>query len=514
MIKMIVLFLLVLFLLSSCGRQPDVPEYVSEEILEGDEIITEYLPEDNSLDEPEYEYEPEPEPETEPEYKPKPESEYKPEPEPLPIPNVPCFNHGNEEHIEYDFPLPLELVAQFFAEHCALATADAGYLWGRSLHTPFIFLHTETRRIVANQPDSLGILTRTGNVYTGTLPEQFPAMYSFPRIGDRQWAMLPWRELFGVDGHVPLRSMAHMSMHVHQSFIFGTAGGWDNGHMENKTARILIQLEANALVYALGATGEGRYNAIHDALAIRAERRRLFPGGARSENIFEVFEGLTDYTDIRMSGLDRNEIINDREVVALSMRYQPTLSGIFGYVTGSLYGFLLDEVGSYWRGDVRFGVDLGRMLADSLGITDLAAFDDIDLMPYRYDEVMEFETERHQAHERMLSDIREAFTTQPTLRISNALASGPMQINPARNFPITGLGTAHGGPTVIISGDFGYLTVYDGFFVRRDGANDGMVVATDMITDGNRFTAPGWILELNSGFRLRNQSGHYIVERE
>jgi len=500
--KMMGLFLFVLFLLSSCGRQSDALEYMPTEIVEDSIIITEYVPEDKLLGEAEYEHESEAEPEIEP------------KPEPEPIPNVPCFYYGNGEYIENDFPLLLDLVTQFFAEYCALATADAGYLWGRSLHTPFIFLHTETRSIVANQPDSLGILTRTGNVYTGTLPERFPAMYSFPRIGDRQWAMLPWREFFGVDGYMPLRTMAHMSMHVHQPFIFGTPGGRENGHMENKTARISIQLEANALVYALRATGEERYTAIRDALSIRTERRRLFPGGARSENIFEVHEGLADYTDIRMVGLGIDEVINDREMSALSMRYHPTLSGIFGYVTGSLYGFLLDEAGSHWRDDVRYGVDLGQMLADALGITDLVTFDNIDLTPYGYNEIMAFETERQQNHERMLVDIREAFTTQSTLRIPIALEGGSMQINPARIFPITGLGIAHGGPTVIVSGVFGYLTVYDGFFMRRDGTHDGMVVATDITIDGNRFSAPGWILELNSGFRLRNQSGHYIVGRE
>jgi len=486
--KLLWLFLLMLFLLSACGGQPVIPGYALEEIVEDNDDITEYI------------------------HVAMPFAEHEPVQEAEPIPNISCFSYGHEELIDYDFPIPLYLVTQFFAEFCTLATADGGYLWGHSLHVPFIFLHTETRSIVANQPDSLGILARVGSVYTGTLPERFPAAYSFPRIGDRQWAMLPWHELY--NEYTPLRTMAHMSMHVHQQAIFGSHSGWDNSHMNNKNARITIQLEISALIHALGSTGEERYAAIQDALSIRAERRRLFPSGAVSENVFEVHEGLADYTDIRIIGLELDELISEYQWRVSSMRYHPSLSGIFGYLSGSLYGLLLDETGIQWRGDVRYGVDLGRKLQDALEITYIPAFADIDLLSYGYYEIVAFETEREQSHSRMLDDIRDAFTTQPTLSIPGALVGDSMQINPARIFPVARLGVAYGGPTVIVSGVFGYLTVYDGFMVHPDGVQVRMVVATDMITNSRRFTAPGWILELNSGFRLNSQNGNYIVERE
>ena len=344
---------------------------------------------------------------------------------------------------------------------------------------------------------------------------RFPAIYSFPTIGSRTWALRPWDErLLEMGNYSLMRTMAHMSMHVHQPRIFGTHGHIDNSHLDNKEARILIQLEINALIHAFKNIDDNRYSSIRDALSIRAERRRLFPDAAMSENVFEVHEGLVDYTDIRIVQLGFYEKVEHFEWSASRLRYDTSLSRMFGYVSGALYGFLLDNTGATWRNDVQYGVDLGAMLIERMDLADIPAFADVDLDLYGYTKIMSFEEERYKAHGQMLDDLFDAFTTQTLLHIPTAFERGGMQLNPSRIFSISGLGVAYGGPTVVVSGDFGRLVVYDGFFVRLIGGRNGSVVATDMTIEDNRYSAHGWFLELNDGFVVRSRpDGHYVVSR-
>jgi len=424
-----------------------------------------------------------------------------------------CFNPENQEPTQYNSPIPLELAAQFFAELCALFTADDGYLWGAHLHTPFMFLYPATRDIVVNQPDSTGILTRAGNVYVGVLPENFAAIYSFPTIGDRRWAMLPWPlvPLDDIHKNRRLESMAHMSLHVHQPALFGSSGGIDNSHMNEKDARITVQLEINALIHAFRSTGDERLAAINDALSIRAERRRLFPRAERSENLFEFHEGMANYTATRLVGFDRYHILASVEHGAAGLRYQSSLGGIFGYISGELYGYLLDETGIIWREGLRYGVDLGQLLKGAMEIAYLRPFDEIDLTAYGYEDILAFETQRVLEHEQMLQDLRTAFSSQPNLRIPFGLEGPYMQLNPAQIFNVGELRVY--GATVVISGTFGRLEVYEGFFARRYPAHDGHVIATGMERDGNRVSGDGWVLELNDGFNIHAMSGNYVVGR-
>jgi len=430
-----------------------------------------------------------------------------------------CFTPMYDEQIEHDIPICLILAAQLFAELCELFAQDNGYLWGKHLHIPFIFLYPNTRDIVANQPDSLGILTRIGNVYVGTLPDQFPAIYSFPRIGDRQWAMRPWDFTIYSDEFSDhrMRGMVHMSFHVQQPLLFGFGSDSNNDHMNEKANRISIQLEINALLQALQSTSEERTNAIHHALAIRAERRQnMTPTRVRSENVFEFHEGIANYTDGIISGTSMEQILYSLEWDARSIRYNQSMAGIFGYRTGEMYGHLLDTTGVNWRDGISYGVDLGQLLKEALAITELPPFNEIDLTLYGYEDILVFETERVISHERMLEDIRASFIYETTLRIPSGFESGSMQLDPSRIHNIPGLGSVYGA-TVVVSGTFGSLRLYEGFFARyfdtRTSTFAGTVIATGIQKDGNVITAPGWVLQLNDGYGVRLEEGHYVLYR-
>ena len=324
--------------------------------------------------------------------------------------------------------------------------------------------------------------------------------------------MLPWdMAIFIHESEHPLmRTMTHMSFHVWQDRLFGPSGGWDNSHMNQKEARISIQLEINALMHAMKSIGDERVNAIRDALSIRAERRRVFPAAAaRHENVFEFHEGIATYSDTILSEITMEEILADLRLRAEGIRYHPSLMGVFGYTTGALYGHLLDTTDVNWREGIRYGVDLGQLLKDAIGITELTTFDEIDLSQYGYADILAFETERVIAHERVVEDIRTAFANEAVMNIPTTMRNPGMNVSLASILIVPGLGQVFGA-IVMFDGVFGRFEMHDGFYVPGRG-----FIATDMRQVGNRVYGPGWIIELNEGFEVYpTRGGNYTVRRK
>jgi hypothetical protein len=397
-----------------------------------------------------------------------------------------------------------------------LHEADNSYLWGVPLHTPFIFLDTETRIIVANQPDADGIFEKQGNLFVGTLPNHLLAAYSFPEIHGKSWAVLPWEMVVLQMEHPEdvLRTMAHMSFHVQQPPLFGDPPGRDNNHANQEFARITIQLEINALIHALKSEGDERSKAIYDALSIRSARREVFSQFIQHENVFEIHEGLADYTETRLLKVETDVLLDRLEAMANSLRHTMNIGGIFGYTSGALYGYLLDEVNIPWREFVDFGTDLAVLLKEAHGITALLSFDGIDLVIYGYDEIMDSETERLENYQRLLDDISDSFKQNPTLRIPVSFENEGMQLNPMNTFQLPGVGMVYGA-TVVISGVFGRLEVYDGYFARDNTTFDGRVIATDIVIEDNHVSAHGWFLVLEDDYEIKPQqfTDNYVVAK-
>jgi phage tail protein X len=67
-------------------------------------------------------------------------------------------------------------------------------------------------------------------------------------------------------------------------------------------------MEWRALERALRQTGPARSAAIADALLFRTYRRTLFPDSAKNENALELNEGLAEYTGVRLSSADLQEM--------------------------------------------------------------------------------------------------------------------------------------------------------------------------------------------------------------
>jgi len=393
--------------------------------------------------------------------------------------------------------IPIDRAARYFEQANRMFARDGSELWGFDFTTvPIIFVDPATRDAAANMPDLDGVLTKYGDIYVGAFPQYLVVhdiVVNYLDFAGLHWVVVPWPAVEVAD----VRGMlAHKAFHWAQNELFGGYRRmWDNSHMNEIDVRINIRLEANALIAALNSTGDDRLAAIHDALSIRAERRRVFKR-TEDENRFKMAEGTTQYTEISFN-VSRANRMNILEGWAQGMLSGDALEPSFGYSVGALYSFVLDEVGADWKNGLRWDSDLGEILKEAVGITGLIPFDRIDLEQYGYAQIAAQERAWATERKRQFEEITELFADNPTLRIYSE------NLYPAFSAIVStmpGWGRVFRG-SVDLHGGFGHLIVQDGIYIsHQDGF--GMVVAEGIKIDGNRAFGANWTLELNDGYEI------------
>lgn len=288
---------------------------------------------------------------------------------------------------------------RYFAAVDAMFANDNGDLWGFELHVPIMFVDTDTQEVITNRPDPDGILTRHGEVYVGVLPYYLDfSRLTYEFFGGELWIIMPWQmSWFWMHELGFRRAISHKAIHWHQiTGTFGQLRGSCFDHLHAADIRISMRLEINALLRAFRTTGEeARLAFIHDALSIRYQRRQNFGTGV-DENILEMAEGLAQYTEWSLTERSRGQIIDSMEGWAQSMLSNGN-ERMFGYLSGALYAFLLNETGETWKLDLSIAYsDLGQLLKEAVGITELRDTSEIDLTQYRYYDITREERHREE----------------------------------------------------------------------------------------------------------------------
>jgi len=416
--------------------------------------------------------------------------------------------------------ISLDEVIRIFDSWNELIERDGGELWGFSLQIPILFVDSEeTRIVIANQPDLEGFLQYQDGVYVGHLPDDYflpvgtDSDYYF---GGIRWVSTLWNTFS--QSYQQMQLLSHYAMHWHQPIIFGSNEIFrrrDNTHMHEEFARISIRLETNALLQALRSTDDERFEAITDALSIRAERRRLF--GDRDENIFELAEGLAFYTERLLT--TQNFIISTSDIPSFvqNLRMNDGMEHLFGYGTGALYAFLLFESGMSWKPYLTLDSDLGSMLQEVLGITQLRDFDDLDLQQYGYTTISYEERSWVEARAYFLQEIFDELENYPQLRVYSSEVGTPTVGIMAWQFSeIPELGWFQRGMGEI-TGSFGRLDIHNNnnFVILTFDDDFGTIaIAHDMEISDGRVTARNWVLELEDGYHvICNGDGNFRISR-
>lgn len=354
-----------------------------------------------------------------------------------------------------------------FAELEAMCKADNGRLWGRSICGPTVFANAQTREAMtaegrATIPDSIGI-ANTAVEWNG-----------------RTWTMVMWPLPESTLSRRVL--LAHESFHRIQKELGLPNANPANNHLDTADGRYWMRLEWRALARALA--GNDR-EALADALAFRAQRRKAFAGAGESERQLEINEGLSEYTGYALA------VPHVRERIAPLVRRLGNADSAerfarsFAYVTGAAYGTLLELRDPRWTRKVNAGDDLGSIAGRAWKITETPLRAEL----YGGVAIRADEDARAEKKRAMYAALQAKFIDGPVVVIP--LEQMSFTFDPANVQPFEPHGTVY--PTMEVRDVWGKIVVTGG----------GLISA-----DFRRLTVPasgdGYTLSLAAGWVIRD----------
>ena len=261
-----------------------------------------------------------------------------------------------------------------------LCNKDNGRLWGVNLYSPVLGVDS-LRNIVSNASDA-----------PKTFPADKPVANSTTELDGKRWTMVLW-PLSGDQRHQSI-VLIHEMFHYRQPEL-GLSPDRDpnNSHLSNRDARTLLKLEWNALNFAATCNGEQKKAALTDALSFRERRRQLYPDFIAEENSLEIQEGLAEYTGRRIVIPSDKEFLQSLSELDYLFG-SDNLTRSFAYLSGPLYGLILDQSGYAWHKEIKADSDLGSLAMAIYGIelpNDLEAAVESAKAKYDFESIDAFE---------------------------------------------------------------------------------------------------------------------------
>jgi len=405
-------------------------------------------------------------------------------------------------------PIDMAQAKAAFAEAEAVSNQEGGRLWGKKLYGSLFFVDPETRAVVANEPDSGGILHATDGVYAGTLPQEVIVSNAPVEWQGKRWTMLMWPTIptDTIDRRI---IFAHELFHRIQPGLGLMAQDSSNLQLDTLEGRLWLQLEWRALAAALVEQGPAQTQAIRDALAFRSHRHQLFAGSALTEASLEIAEGVPEYTGTIAGEPDRDSA-RWRAIGKLSDPDRSiTFVRSFAYTSGPPYGLLLDQRLPGWRTKLSAQSDLGALLASTLP-PHAAVSAEARAPLYGAAAIRSAEIERAQKAEAARARYRARLVDGPTLLLPGGKLA--FSFNPSTLVSLGDANTVY--PTFHATAEWGTLDVTDGVLVPTDFSR--ATVAAPKETKGPHLEGPGWTLELAAGWSVvpGARAGSYTLAKQ
>ena len=378
-----------------------------------------------------------------------------------------------------------------------------------------LFIDPVGHALVANSADREGLLGKQANVYIGHWPAGRPTSNSAVDWAGVKWTTVQWP--LPVNKYARARLMLHELYHRIQDQIGLPGTNPTNNHLDSLEGRILLQLEWLALREAVTHLGAERRQAIADALVFRLRRRELFPLAAAEERALEMNEGLAEYTGVRLSGRTDVELpgyLAGR--LDSAPNRLPTFVRSFAYETGPVYGYLLDQVKTNWRTQLKKTDDLAIILQGALGLkepVDLEVEARKRATAYGGEFLRASETARDDGRQAALKAYRAKLVDGPVL-IFPVTSELNYSYDPNEVQPLGDNGTVY--PTLKVSDAWGTLTVSSGaLMTRKDNRPEKIYVSAPAATNPTQLQGDGWKLELKAGWKVEagERRGDFVVRR-
>src|SRR5580704_11364962 len=391
-------------------------------------------------------------------------------------------------------PIDITLAKAAFAEAEAVSDQEGGRLWSKKLYGSLFFVDPESRAVVANEPDSDGVLHAANGVYVGTLPKEIIVSNAPVDWQGKRWTMLMWPTIPAdtIDRRI---TFAHELFHRIQPELGLMAQDPPNLQLDTPEGRLWLQLEWRALAAALLERGLAQTQPIRDALAFRSHRHELFAGSALTEASLEIAEGVPEYTGTIAGEPDRDSA-RWRAIGKLSDPDQSiTFVRSFAYTSGPPYGLLLDSRLPGWRTKLSTQSDLSALLASTLP-PHATVSAEARAPLYGAAAIRVAEAERAQKAEAAKAHYRARLLEGPTLLLPGKKLA--FSFNPSALVSLGDANTVY--PTFHATAEWGTLDVTDGVLVPTDFSR--ATVAAPKETKGPHLEGPGWTLELAVGWSV------------
>jgi len=408
----------------------------------------------------------------------------------------------------------LKLASSWFEELDSLCRLDAGHLWGINLYGPTMFIFPGSRMVLANEADTKGLLTGKKGLYRGLLPEDINIANTSFTWNGKAWTMVNWDAIDKEDPYSRAKLLIHESFHRVEEQLGIHPVMTANTHLDQLQGAVLLKLELMALESALSSSSpEKEKENLGNALLIRKYRQALFPGN--NEDLFELHEGLPEYTGYVLSGLDP-QVLPLLMIKQLELAMEKEgLANSFAYLTGPAYGILFDMSGFSWIPEIKNGLTFpetgeilyGKKVPSDTSLLSSRVKELFSL--YDAEEMIRQENERYEEQALLTGLYENIFLSGPVLVLANNGIQ--MSFNPQEKLIAVGDGVAC--KTMRLSGEWGIMDVRNGIWRSNDWMQFRVVAPVN--GTGGTLEEDGYLLQLNEGWRVKKiKDGIFVLSKE
>ncbi|QIY90111.1 hypothetical protein [Chryseobacterium gallinarum] len=391
----------------------------------------------------------------------------------------------------------------FFSE-IKKATREKSNLWNKDLYNALLFVEPQTRKVFANEPDSIGSLQPDQNMYTGILPDKVNIANTSINWNGKRWAMV----MLPLPAHKKdrINLLAHELFHSAQPSLGFTLNNPDNNHLDQMEGRTYLRLELEALKKAVLSSSEKEVRQhLINALVFRKYRYILYKGSDTSENDLELNEGMAEFTGVMISNRNKKQTAAYLADGINRFFTNPTFVRSFAYHTIPVYGYLLYNRDKNWNKKIANTTNLTRYFINAFQIiipADLEKTVKDNMNQYNGMIISQEETQRDGKIKKIIADYKFKFIEQPHFEIKFEKMN--VSFDPRNIIPIENKGTVY--PNMKLTDLWGILNVEKGALMSPDW--DKVSITNPVRTEGKKITGDGWTLDLADGYTLEKDKAN------
>ncbi|MET3036694.1 hypothetical protein ABXT08_11360 [Chryseobacterium sp. NRRL B-14859] len=378
------------------------------------------------------------------------------------------------------------------------ATKEKASLWNKDLYNAMLFVEPQTRKVFANEPDSLGSLKADQNMYSGVLPDKINIANTSMEWNGKRWAMVMLPLPANKQNRINL--LAHELFHSAQPSLGFTLNNPDNNHLDKMEGRMYLRLELEALKKSLLSSSEKEMKRhLTNALTFRKYRHTFYKGSDITENELELNEGIAEFTGVIISNRNKKQTVTFLVDGINSFFNNPTFVRSFAYHTIPVYGYLLYNQDKNWNKKITSTTNLTGYLINAFHISipaDLEKAVKDNMKEYNGLLITREEIQRDEKIKKIIADYKLKFIEQPHFEIRFEKMN--VSFDPRNIIPIEDKGTVY--PNMKLTDSWGILNVEKGALMSPNW--DKISITNPVSIEGKKITGDGWTLDLTDGYSV------------